>query len=397
MRSRTVVIITAVVLAAIGLMWWRSTGLVDRSIQIERRMVAVFSKFGITEDDVVRSSTEEKKSEGRRYVSTYAEYNVSGSFSWKGFETALKDNLQRTPFRIIKDDQVSRKDRQYYTVVIGYGKLDVLTLKFNKRKATRAEVRVEPQPEIRTEKPVKIHTESQAAASVQVLPALTVKKVRNPRVAIVMDDFGYNMNDFELLFDTKQPITLAILPEQQYTRDIAELARSRGYEVILHLPLEAKSKNASEENDTIKTGMSDREVITKLTNEIAAVPGLKGVSNHQGSMATEDRKLMTTILKNLRSKRLYFFDSLTSNASVCGEVATATRVRYARRDIFLDNSNDIADIEKEVLALRDLAFRRGSAIAICHDRKNTLIVLNRMMPELAKDGMQFVSLSDMVK
>ena len=70
---------------------------------------------------------------------------------------------------------------------------------------------------------------------------------------------------------------------------------------------------------------------------------------------------------------------------------------YAKREVFLDNTNSKDYIEKQVLSLRKLAFRKGSAIAICHDRKNTIAVLNRMIPLLAADGIKFVRLSDMVK
>ena len=70
---------------------------------------------------------------------------------------------------------------------------------------------------------------------------------------------------------------------------------------------------------------------------------------------------------------------------------------YAKRDVFLDNTNSEDYIDKQMLALRRFAFRKGSAIAICHDRKTTIAVLNRMMPELAADGIVFTRLSEMVK
>jgi len=233
-------------------------------------------------------------------------------------------------------------------------------------------------------------------AKKKVLPQIQ-KKFSNPRVAIVMDDFGYNKSDLDTLFASKLPVTLSILPNLPYSRRVAELARSKGYEVILHLPLEAIDKSAPAEIDTIKTEMDEKKIISMLDQEITNVSGSRGISNHQGSKATEDKTTMSVILNDLKKKNLYYFDSMVTDRSICGQVAKEKGVPYARRDMFLDNTATQDYIEKQVLSLRRLAFRKGSAIAICHDRKNTIYILRRMMPELAAEGIEFVSLSDMVK
>ena len=222
------------------------------------------------------------------------------------------------------------------------------------------------------------------------------KRRKTLKVAIVVDDFGYNMNNVNAFLNIGQPITLSILPDQPYSARIANIARLHGYEVILHLPLEAHGNKVKEEADTIRSGMSRTEIVGRLEKEIASVPGITGVSNHMGSKATEDRELMPVILKYLKKRGLYFFDSLTSEKSVCREVAVSAGVRFARRDIFLDNLNDVAAIEEELRSLGRLARKRGRAIAICHDRKNTVIALGRMMPEMAKEDISFVTLSEMV-
>ena len=237
---------------------------------------------------------------------------------------------------------------------------------------------------------------AKAAAKKKALPVIQ-KKFSNPRVAIVIDDFGYNMNNLDTLFAIKKPVTLSILPNLPYSRRVASLAGSKGYEVILHLPLESNDKSAPAEEGTIKTDMDKKDVVSILEKDMKSVPGLKGISNHQGSRATEDKNLMCTIIGDLKNKKLYFFDSLVTDKSVCGEVALSAGIPYAKRDMFLDNESSPDYIEKQILALRRFAFRKGRAIAICHDRKNTIAVLKRMMPELASEGITFVYLSDMVK
>ena len=138
-------------------------------------------------------------------------------------------------------------------------------------------------------------------------------------------------------------------------------------------------------------------MLSLLEKDIKSVPGLKGVSNHQGSKATQDKHAMAVILADLKKRGLYFFDSLVTDKSICRQAAAEAQVLYAKRDIFLDNENSPEYIEKQMLSLRRAAFKYGSVIAVCHDRKNTITVLNKMMTPLAEEGIQFVYLSEMVK
>ncbi|MDD5495511.1 MAG: divergent polysaccharide deacetylase family protein [Candidatus Omnitrophica bacterium] len=231
---------------------------------------------------------------------------------------------------------------------------------------------------------------------VAAAPVIT-KRYSSPKVAIVMDDFGYNMNNLDTFFDIKEPVTLSILPNQPYSQRIAELAAARGYEVILHLPMEPHKKDGTEERGTINSAMSEEGVRAILVADMKSVPGLKGVSNHMGSKATEEMGLMSVIMKELKPRDLYFFDSLTSTRSVCRQAAAAAGVKYARRDIFLDNDNNINAIKREMMKLRKLAFKNGAVIAICHDRPNTIKALAETMPQFASEGITFVRLSEMEK
>ena len=220
---------------------------------------------------------------------------------------------------------------------------------------------------------------------------------QGPRIAIVMDDFGYNMNNLEGLFAIGQPVTLSILPGLPYSRRIAQAAAEHGYETILHLPLESHRKDVREEFDTIKSGMGESQVLERLQAQIASIPGLKGVSNHMGSKSTEDAVLMTEIFGYLKKKGLYFLDSLTSPNTVCGQTALKVGLPCGRRGIFLDNSSDADYIKKQLSQARKIALRKGRAIAICHDRKTTIAVLAEGLPEMSAEGVRFVFLSELVK
>jgi len=226
-------------------------------------------------------------------------------------------------------------------------------------------------------------------------PAATVRAAS--MAAIVLDDWGYNTRNLNALLSLKEPITISVLPNLPYSRQIAEQAHNNAIEVILHLPLEAHDSRKSPEKGTIYTYMERREVLASLQRSIESVPNIKGVSNHQGSKATEDEGLMKLLFGEFRKKNLYFLDSLVTNNSVCRRVAAETKVKFAARSVFLDNENNIDYIKGQLAELLSLAKQNKFAVGIGHDRPLTIKAISQMVPEFRRQGVKLVYLSEVVK
>src|SRR6266850_7596906 len=77
------------------------------------------------------------------------------------------------------------------------------------------------------------------------------------RIAVIIDDWGYNAKHCEELSEIKSPVTVAILPNLAHSKDIAVCAHQQKKEVMLHLPLEPhKNLDRYPENYIIKTSMN---------------------------------------------------------------------------------------------------------------------------------------------
>ena len=223
------------------------------------------------------------------------------------------------------------------------------------------------------------------------------------RVTIVLDDWGYNSSDLDLLFKIKRPITVSILPNLRYSEKIAKDAKDRGYGTMLHLPLESRN-NEIPEKGTIYCTMDKDEIIKSLKLSLKSVPGVSGVNNHQGSKGTEDSRTMKIILSELKNDKLFFLDSLTTSKSVCSNIAKTIGLKYAKRDVFLDepdsklgDEEQINYVKKQLNKLSDLAIKRGWAVGIGHDKKITLSLISDMMPQLEKKGIKFVFVPELTK
>jgi polysaccharide deacetylase 2 family uncharacterized protein YibQ len=217
-------------------------------------------------------------------------------------------------------------------------------------------------------------------------------------VAIVIDDWGYNMNNIKLLESIQIPLTISILPSLPHSTDIA---RSQHYyknrEIILHMPLEPEDETVRLEENTILTSMDKKEVLSLLSISLKTVPYAKGLSSHMGSKATQDRKLMGYIMEELKRKDLYFLDSLATPDSVCKDEAKRLRLRFLQRNIFLDNKNDKAYISSQIDKLVRLAREKGSAVGIGHDRRLTLEAIKERSSQLEYDDIKFVFASQLAK
>lgn len=225
----------------------------------------------------------------------------------------------------------------------------------------------------------------------------------NGLVAFVIDDWGYNKRNIDLVFQIDRPLTISILPNLRYSTDIAERVTGNSrHDIILHLPFESKGNMVVEIN-TIRTDMEERQILSILGDDIESVPGLIGVSNHQGSKATEDERVMRIVLGELKKRKLFFLDSLTTPDSASSDVAHDIRVRFVQRDVFLDltDQTDLEHFEsyirKQIKELAGVALTKGSAVGIGHNKLTTLNVIKDSIPELERQGIRIVPLKELVR
>jgi len=220
--------------------------------------------------------------------------------------------------------------------------------------------------------------------------------VTKGKIAIVLDDWGYNENNLDILKEIQCPMTMSILPNLPYSTDLAEKLKVMGFEVILHLPMEPVEKYKLEQN-TIMTDMDETTIQNIISIALESVPTAKGVSNHMGSKATADLRTMSIVLKELEKRGLYFLDSFVASNSVCKNLTRKMRIGFASRDIFIDNQSDPEYIKGQIYKLKKRARIYGRAIGIGHDRRNTLEVLKQVIPELEREGYELVFVSGLIR
>jgi len=228
------------------------------------------------------------------------------------------------------------------------------------------------------------------------IPEMPEPEARKVKVAIVIDDMGYDKKIFKKFVDLGIPLTFSILPGQRYSTGIANEARSLNYEVMLHLPMEPRNPERNPGNGTILTHMSQDEILRQLSEDIESVPYIAGVNNHMGSLLTENQDVMNIILEDLHKRGLFFIDSRTSPRSVAYETAKRIGIRSGRRDVFLDNKADIGYIKGQVDKVIRIAKQNGEATAIGHPRAGTIAAIREKIADFEREGIELVPVSEVL-
>lgn len=217
-----------------------------------------------------------------------------------------------------------------------------------------------------------------------------------PKVAIIVDDLGYDRQMAKKFLEMDAAFTFSVLPHTTYTKSIAREALKQGREIMLHLPMEPLEYPQNDPGPgALLTAMPPDELIRQLKKNLAAVPGVKGVNNHMGSKMTADSAQMYQIFSVLKQQGLFFIDSRSTAETLGKPSARLFQIPFAERDVFIDHVHKPEFIRKQIKRLIQTAQKNGKAVGILHPSKTTYKILREMLPEL-KQQVQMVPASEVV-
>ena len=178
------------------------------------------------------------------------------------------------------------------------------------------------------------------AAAILLLLASQSFAQSAPRIAIIIDDLGYQLAAGHRTVALPGPVACAILPGTPGSAQLAHAARERGKEVLVHLPLQSVDRHSPAE---------------------------------PGSITID-----------------------TTRQSVALQIAAEKGVPAIKRDVFLDSDPAPEMVAREFERLKSLAREQGRAVAIGHPYPETLAFLERAIPGLVEEGIELVPLRELI-
>lgn len=212
-----------------------------------------------------------------------------------------------------------------------------------------------------------------------------------PSLTLIIDDLGQNPARDRRVLQLPGPVALAILPGTRHAAELAEQAHRAGKTVMLHMPMAPAGGRFAWHPQ-----LPHDELARRLDAALAAVPHVRGLNNHMGSAMTEQPQAMTWLMGELQRRHLFFLDSRTSPRTVAAASAQRTALASLSRDIFLDDDPSPAAVAERFQAAIALARKQGSVVIIGHPHESTLALLERELPRLTAQGIEWVDVGQMI-
>lgn len=206
-----------------------------------------------------------------------------------------------------------------------------------------------------------------------------------PRVAIIIDDIGYDRKLARQFLALDIPLTFSVLPESPFQQSLVKEIRAQGREIMLHQPMEPEEYPLVNPGPgALLASMPPDALIAQLNRNLDTLPGVKGINNHMGSRLTAESTRMYQVFSVLKERRLFFVDSRSTVATVCRPSARLFHVPFAERDVFLDHFQEAGFVRKQFRELMREAKKHGQAVAIGHPYPVTVEIFREVLPTLKK-------------
>jgi uncharacterized protein len=210
-------------------------------------------------------------------------------------------------------------------------------------------------------------------------------------LSLIIDDLGQNLPRDRRVLALPGPVTTAIMPDTPHAAEFAREAHRAGKIVILHMPMDPATGPFAWHPD-----LPMEELEKRLNAAFKAVPYASGINNHMGSRMTVEPKAMAWLMADLQRRHKFFVDSRTSARTVAAAEAQKIGLASVSRDVFLDDEQTEQAITAQLQTAISLARKQGSAVMIGHPYPQTLAVLERELPKLKAQGIEWIDIKSMI-
>ncbi|WP_341960621.1 divergent polysaccharide deacetylase family protein [Pseudomonas sp. RC10] len=210
-------------------------------------------------------------------------------------------------------------------------------------------------------------------------------------LSLIIDDLGQSAEKDSRALALPGPVTVAIMPDTPHATDFARQAHKAGRTVMLHMPMDPATGPYAWHPD-----LPLPELEARLNAALLKVPYAAGINNHEGSRMTAEPVAMAWLVGELQRRHLFLVDSRTSAKTVAAAEAQKIGLASVSRDVFLDDTRTSEAIYGQLQTAIKLAHKQGSAIMIGHPYPVTMDVLERELPKLKAQGIEWVELRHMI-
>jgi polysaccharide deacetylase 2 family uncharacterized protein YibQ len=184
-----------------------------------------------------------------------------------------------------------------------------------------------------------------------------------PRVAVVISGLGISARATQAAINALPAgVTLAFAPYANDVQQWVSLARQKGHEVLLEVPMEPYDFPDSDPGQyTLRTGIGEEANTRRLAWSLTRITGYVGVTNLLGGRFLSDASALEPTLTFLQRRGLLFYDNGSATRSVAPDVAQRVGIPFAQSAMTVDSIQAAMEIDHRLTDLETEARTKGSA------------------------------------
>ncbi len=216
-----------------------------------------------------------------------------------------------------------------------------------------------------------------------------------PKIALLIGGMGLNESLTRTAINRLPPeISLGFAPYGENLQQQANLARSRGHELYIHLPMEPFGYPSIDPGPhTLLTSAPPAKNIDALHWHLSRFTGYAGVTNYLGSRFASDNDSISPILKELGKRGLIYVDDGTKGLSRATQLARILGLDARSAVIALDGDGSPASVQAALQKLEAHARHSGIAIATGSGLPATIEAVDQWAQGLAGRNILLVPVS----
>jgi polysaccharide deacetylase 2 family uncharacterized protein YibQ len=184
------------------------------------------------------------------------------------------------------------------------------------------------------------------------------------KVVFIFSDLGRNE---AILEKTPPSITLSYLPFSPELKDKISLARKKGHEILINIPMESADYPTTDSGpNTLLTGLPKEYNIDRVHWAMAQGHEFIGLMNLQGSLFLSSPQDLHPVLDEIAKRGLLFVESEASFRSQVSESAKTSHLPHVKSHFVLSESLTPAELHATLIRAEQMAKDGELIIIVAH-------------------------------
>ncbi|HDZ71361.1 MAG TPA: hypothetical protein ENH55_00825 [Aurantimonas coralicida] len=215
------------------------------------------------------------------------------------------------------------------------------------------------------------------------------------RIAIVVGGLGISQTGtLNALNALPGSVTLGFAPAGNSLDRWMQDARRGGHELLLQVPLEPIGyPQIDPGKNTVTVADAAAGRFDALYASLGRITNYVGIMNYMGGRFTGDPSAMEPLIAELGRRGLMYLDDSSSLRSLAKDTATLQNVPVAASNVMIDETQDAADIRRQLDTLERIARAEGAAIGVASAFDVSVAVIAEWIAEASGRGIEIVPVS----